>query len=95
MAAPDAIDTSGPDLLELDSEGVKPRALARLGLLTLGVGGGVFLLSLLLAMIPAGAAIDIAVFVTWLAVVVLGVAAGGLLVAAALLAAVAAVQARS
>lgn len=94
MAVPDAIDTGGPDLLELDSEGIKPRAVARLGLLTLGVAGGVFLLSFLVAMIPAGAAVDIAVFVTWLAVVVLGVAAGGLLVVAGLLAAVTALQAR-
>jgi len=88
MAVPDAIDSTGDDLLELDAEGVKPRALARLGLLTLAVAAGVFLLSLLLALVPAGAAVDIVVFVTWLTVVLLGVGGGGLLAVAGLLAVV-------
>lgn len=83
------VEDETPDLLELDSTGASPRALARLGLLSLAVAAGTFIASILLASAPAGSVLDLVVFVVWLAVVVLCVGGTSLLAAAGIAALIA------
>lgn len=76
------VDDEPQDLLELDSEGVSPRALARLGLLALAVAAATLGISILLGSVAGGSALDFVIFVAWLAAALLFMA-GSLLLAAA------------
>ncbi len=81
-----AASEDSEDLLELDTEGAAPRALARLGLLTLAVAGVTFVVSIVLASFPSGSVLDFVVFIAWLAVGVLGLGGTALLLMSGLLA---------
>lgn len=81
-----AASEDSEDLLELDTEGAAPRALARLGLLTLAVAAVTFVVSVVLASFPSGSALDFVVFIAWLAVGLLALAGSALLLVSGLLA---------